>query len=374
MKADQEMVKFNKIQKFCVLGYGSAQRDLSRWLEQNEVACHYIAPDWIPAKGERGLVENLRSHQKIRDYVRSEQCDYVYSVGSDIGLYTSAYVAEQCGLPHFVSAKVAALCLHKGKVRRRLGDHWMNTPFRILRSEVDLDGWETYPAMLKPVDSQGQRGVVQVKKAEEVERYLPSVLAWSACGQAILEPYQEGPELSVHLFLIAAKTTFFHVADRETLGPEQGLVSGHVAPSAVVRQGDSRQLQRACEEVARRLGIEDGPVYAQVKWTPSGPRLIEITPRLDGCHLWLAIASSSGINLLEMTVDKLMGRLPSGRVERKRAPKNVRLSFFLGKPGEKFCRQNYRAPAGAEVKWYYQEGDLIRSTNGVSEKLGHYLI
>ena len=43
-----------------------------------------------------------------------------------------------------------------------------------------------FPAVLKPVDSQGQRGIFKVRNIKEVSRHIEETLSYSREGKALL--------------------------------------------------------------------------------------------------------------------------------------------------------------------------------------------
>ena len=49
-----------------------------------------------------------------------------------------------------------------------------------------------FPAVLKPVDSGGQRAVFRIESREELERDLAEAVAESPTGEAILEEFVDG--------------------------------------------------------------------------------------------------------------------------------------------------------------------------------------
>ena len=61
------------------------------------------------------------------------------------------------------------------------------------------------------------------------------------------------------------------------------------------------------QRVLQKLEIKDGPAYFQIKVVGDEPYLIEVTPRLDGCHMWRLINIYCGVNLLDMSFKQLIG-------------------------------------------------------------------
>src|SRR5699024_7060818 len=67
---------------------------------------------------------------------------------------------------------------------------------------------------------------------------------------------------------------------------------------------DFREL---AERIVTTLGVTEGPLYFQAICTTAGPRIIEIASRLDGCHLWRLLRFSTGFDLMDAVLGRLLG-------------------------------------------------------------------
>ena len=56
--------------------------------------------------------------------------------------------------------------------------------------------------------------------------------------------------------------------------------------------------------VVASLGVRDGTLYFQMKATPDGPKIIEIAPRLDGCHIWRLMKHARDLDYLDLDLDE----------------------------------------------------------------------
>ncbi len=122
--------------------------------------------------------------------------------------------------------------------------------------------------------------------------------------------------------------------------------------------------------VLSKLEINNGPAYFQIKMkNAKEPKLLEVTPRLDGCHMWRLIKYATGVDLLDMTVKGLFGEATDdcGIYETK----SCVLEFLCEKPGATYNRSNYKTDDAEYLKWYYESGDVVRKMNGYMEKGGY---
>jgi biotin carboxylase len=86
-----------------------------------------------------------------------------------------------------------------------------------------------FPLVVKPVDSQGKRGVSKVNHPAELELKFQNAIASSFCGCAILEEFFTGVEVSVEGFLSESHLTNLMIGDRysfpfpDLFEPDQGM-------------------------------------------------------------------------------------------------------------------------------------------------------
>ena len=257
------------MKKVLILGAGNAQIDAIEYCKgqgYKVYGCSYTDTDkGIPYLDEFKQI-NIIDAEAVAEYVKDNGIDLVYSVGSDLAMPTVAKVSEKLGLPHFVSYDTALTCNLKHKMRV-----------------------ECYPAMMKPVDSQGQRGVHKVESFEEIKENFEKSMLYSKSGKIILESYLEGQEISVNTYVKNGKVIFALVSDRVSFKEfPGGIIKKHLLPTQFSKNVVEK-VKDLVQRVLQKLEIKDGPAYFQIKVVGDEPYLIEVTPRLDGCHMWRLI-------------------------------------------------------------------------------------
>lgn len=321
-------------------------------------------------------IVDIRNVDDVTELAKNLDVQFLYTVGSDIAMPTVSQVSERLGLPHFLDSNRTQILRDKGALRSFLDRHGLSpVAFRVITCVQDLEFRFAYPAMLKPVDSQGQRGIKIVTNRDEAAAALPAALAASQSGSAILEEYLDGPEISVHIFMSDGRIVFYEPSDRHVWdGPLPGVAQGHTIPSKwVSAHGVELELRGMVEAFVAALEVQNGPLYFQLKLTSRGPRIIEVAPRLDGCHLWRLIKSRYGIDLLKCCWASLMGfELPS--LSRIVTGREATLWFHLvpaGRPVEVPA-----LAADAEEGLVFEEFHLDssgkpRDTNGTISRAGY---
>lgn len=358
--------------KFLVLGIGNAQVDLlarlSGWFEVHALS-NTAYGRGLPYVDFFSLIDITDTHAVLA-YARAHKVDYLYSVGSDVAMPTVTYVSEQLGLPTLVNHSVASMCNNKVELRKQLRGVYGSVAFDLL---VDSQQFTTvpFPAMIKPVDSQGQRGVQTITEINQIPKAFETAVAYSRCGQAIIEEKIIGQEISVNIYMADGAVEFFLPSERIAWPQfDGGIIQKHVLPTSLPANV-VQNVRRLVVETTSALGIKNGPVYFQIIVRGDDPYLIEVTPRLDGCHMWNLISHATGIDLLEITISHLQG-LSIVCPENFKVTPGV-LEFFCLPPHETFSGFSPNKFA-KHIEWYLQPGEKVRPMNGFMEKCGYQIV
>ncbi len=363
--------------KVLILGVGNAQVDALRYLKGKKCITYGLSH----SREGRGLeycdhfdVIDIKDKEKVLAYAKRNRVDIVYSVGSDVAMPTIGYVSERLGLPYFCSENSATLLNNKYLFRNFLMEHnLLNITFLSGKHWKDFQNWHKFPAILKPVCSQGQRGIRRIENQEDIQRHIQTAQQFSDTGEVILEEFITGSEISINLFLKDDKILYAFISDRKTYEEyDGGLVKSHIFPTKMKNTLQSRAIQLASDTV-KHLNIQNGPVYFQMMYDRDDVHIIEATPRLDGCHIWRLIRTYAGIDLLKLSFDMLLGEtiIP----ETTHLNNNVLgLHFISQMPNMEFRSADFKVPEHAKYhEFYYENGEMVRPLNKVFEKVGYYI-
>lgn len=360
--------------KILILGAGNAQIDLIRYCKSiglETYGCSYINTDkGIPLLDHFAQI-NIIDVDAIKNYAVENQIDYIYSIGSDIAVPTFCKAAEELGKFHFVSSETAEICCNKHIMRKVMGESSFNLPFLTCSTYAEAEKLDFYPVMLKPVDSQGQRGVYLIQNSDELKEYFDKSLEYSKSGKVILESYISGDEVSVNAYIKNNQVLFSIISDRESFkNLPGGIIKAHHLPSVYEGTETADKINELVHEAVKKLKITNGPAYFQIKVCNGNPYLIEATPRLDGCHMWNLINRYCGVNLLELTMKHFFGEdIEIGEYIPDVCP--MHLEFFCEPPEAIFYEDKYINYFSDYNLMYYQTGDKVRKLNGYMEKCGY---
>ena len=366
------------MRKALILGVGPAQLDAIRYLKREGwwvIACSHVRQGPGLHISDQFELINITDVDALERLARSENVELIYSVGSDLAMPSVAEVAERIGLRSFISPDVAKILQDKTLLRDFLEARRISpVRYRRIRTPADVESWNAFPVMVKPADSQGQRGVFRAESLKDALDRVHEALAFSRSGTVILEEFLEGPEISANIFLVEGQMVVNEISDRLVVENfPGGIPRGHNLPSTIAPDEVLRQTRKLIEKCVVALGIKEGPVYFQLKLTSSGPRIIEITPRLDGCHIWRLIREVRGIDLLDASFRLLSGGT-LGDLGGSQQAETASLMFFLQPPGAEFLEGNHPAPDSAlYVEYYLRNGQMVPPVNGHLEKVGYYI-
>jgi biotin carboxylase len=365
------------VKKVLVLGVASVQMDAIEILKElghETFACAMSEDGPGALVADHFDIINILDISKLKRHIIKNDINLVYSVGSDLAMPIACKLSEDLNLPHFVSYSTAKACNNKDMMREILGsDCKGNISYKVIDNKKEIPEFQM-PYIMKPADSQGQRGIVLVKSIEDFYQNYNLVKNYSRSGKVIVEKYVEGPELSVNAYMVDGNLNFMIASDRETWPQHTGLIHKHVVPTTAINKNQLLILKEVVEDSCNRIGIKNGPVYFQIKVENKRPYIIEITPRLDGCHMWKLLKYHTGINLLKLTFEHLINGDISELSKKKEINENYELEFFCKEPNTIMNQDEFIIPKESlEHFFYYNSGEQIRPVNGKYEMVGYFI-
>ena len=305
----------------------------------------------------------------------------VATMGSDQAVLPTAQLAERLGLPG-LPVRTAEIVADKRKMRAAFEEAGVDSPRGRELSNLDEArqalGEVGVPAVVKPVDGSGQRGVTEIRSAEELQAAVERALAASRAGAAVLERYVEGDEYTVNGFLLDGE--YFPMSVTRRLlhpPPPLGVCIAHRYPSNLPPDGE-RELFRLADATSRAVGIESGPSYVQVRVGNGRPWTIEVGARLGGGKDAELAKLVTGFDAIRANVLWALGELSRADFDpgEPTAPCG-QVRFVVAPPGP--ITRLDTAPAleldGVhEAGFYWQEGMALPPLTSGAERLGYLLL
>ncbi|MBP3898822.1 MAG: ATP-grasp domain-containing protein [Mogibacterium sp.] len=366
-------------ERILILGAGNAQIDAIEYCKSHGyevVGCSYTTVDsGIPHLDYFEQVD-IKSIEGVTGLAKKYGVSAVYSVGSDIAMPTAMKVSEILGLPHFISYETAETCHSKGKMRETLGPDFRGNASYILCSTLEeaLE-YDAFPGMMKPVDSQGQRGCFKVESSEDIRAHFDASIDYSFEGKVIIEEFIDGPEVSVNAYMQDGELRFAIVSDRYAFDEYPGgIIKKHIIPSSFADREAQEKTIDLAKRVASKIGVENGPFYCQIKLkNGTEPVILEITPRLDGCHMWNLIKHYCGADLLDACFRHLLKGEAVLTEDYDMPNEEYCLEFMSKESNATFKGSDFDTSKAEFVCSYYKDGDRVLKVNGYIEKCGYMI-
>lgn len=261
----------------------------------------------------------------------------VLTVSSDRLVPAVAAAAEALRLPG-IGMDVAHRVTHKGAMRIRLARRGVpQPPFAIVRTQASanaaLDSFG-YPAVLKPIDSGGQRGLACVHGTEEIAEAFAAASAASRTGEVIVERFCEGLELNGIVIVRGGKAEVLTLSERlRPPGRGFGVGWAHVFPARLSRSARAEAEWVASASVLA-LGVRDGIGFPQLLVADDGSvRVVEVAARIPAGQMIDLVLNAVGVDLVEIAVLQALGEPVPDEVARARFERPTAIRFLTGPPG-----------------------------------------
>ena len=273
----------------------------------------------------------------VEDVARRHDVDGALTVSADRAVPVVAAVTERLGLPT-IGADVAHRMTHKIAMRRTLAEEGVpQPPFAAVRSLAEgRAALETVglPAVLKPVDSGGQRGLFRIETAGDLESHLHSALAESPGREAILEGFVEGTEMNGIVVVRNGDARIVTLSDRlrpDGVGFGVGWI--HLYPASI--HSDQLGLaERVAERSVAALGLRDGIAFPQLIASPDGGvSVVEVAARIPGGQMADLVRHAVGVDLVELALRFALGEPIPDDVALPRFSQPLAIRFLTASPG-----------------------------------------
>jgi biotin carboxylase len=274
----------------------------------------------------------------VADVGRRHGVDGVLTIAADSAVPVVARVAELLGLPG-IGSDAAHLATNKIAMRRAFAERGVPQPqFAALRRQTEVRAAARavgFPAVLKPVDSAGQRGISIVHDAGELGAQMAFAIAASRSQEVIVERYHEGRE--VNTLLVARDDDVRLITASDRLRPDGvgfGVALAHVYPSTLF--GDAlAEVERVAIAAVHAIGLRNAIAYPQLLVSPHANevRVVEIAARIPGGQMVEVPRFGVGIDLLEIAVLQALGEVVPDELVTPRFHHPVAIRFLTAEPG-----------------------------------------
>jgi len=253
----------------------------------------------------------------------------VLPVGGELPARVAAAAARRLGLPANAPAAMAAAA-NKLLMRERLAAAEIPQPRFVaiacgtapdaVAARVAGPGGVGFPCVVKPLMLSGSRGVMRADDppslaaaTARLERLLadPAVRRPDpeAAGRFLIESFIPGPELALEGLLTRGTLQVLALFDKpDPLDGPTFEETIYVTPSRRPA-ADQHRIAEVVAAAARALGLETGPVHAELRWSPAdGPVLVELAARPIGGLCARTLRFQDGFSFEDVVVRHTLGK------------------------------------------------------------------
>jgi biotin carboxylase len=228
---------------------------------------------------------------------------------SDYPVNIVAKVSSELHL-HSMSMVVANICTNKFLQRRFFSENNIPSPFyQLISNKEDLDRIETFPLIIKPVDSSASRGVKKVKDLTDLRIQYTITKEFSKSGHVLVEEFIEGKEYSVETLSQQGKHHIIAITDKSLIkGNDTCFVEDtHILPAFLIDK-DEVLIRSVVLDLLTKLDVNNCPCHVELKLNNRGPFIIEIACRLGGDFISSNLVPlATGVDMLENLINISLG-------------------------------------------------------------------
>ena len=301
--------------KLHILGGGHNQ--IALILRAKELGFEVLVSDYLddaPGKTYADETSDVSTFdvQRILEISRERNVQGILTMGTDQPVLTAAKTAEALGLPTLLTAESALALTNKRVMKQVFSAYGIPTvPYTL------YDGVTTHnlkmlkkPFVVKPVDSQGQRGVMRLETIDAIQKAYAEVASFSRETGILVEEYYESNEITVSGWVSNGRVYILTVTDRITYEnlPSIGVCIGHRFPSVFAKEYET-QINELSQKIADACDLYSGPIYIQFLVGENGLLVNEAAARIGGAFEEITIPYITEFPILDNVIQAAAGEV-----------------------------------------------------------------
>ena len=289
--ADIPLIQAGKRLGFYVITSGNKANDLG----------HAYSDEYISV--------DFSDKQAVLALAKAQNISAICASCNDFSALSSAYVAEQMGLPGHDSLATSETIHHKDAYRAFAITNNIATPDAVSITNLNFNNSEiahlNFPLIVKPVDLTGGKGITRVANEDELREAIAKAFAISKQKRVVVEEFLEGTRHGFTALLIDKKVVF-HFSDNEHYFTNPYMVSAASTPGALSQEAIAELIKQS-EKIAQLLKLVDGIFHVQFIMHNNYPTIIEICRRSPGDLYIRFVEIATGVPYPELILRQAVG-------------------------------------------------------------------
>jgi biotin carboxylase len=228
------------------------------------------------------------------------------------------------------------------------------------------------PLIVKSPTSAGSKDVMLANNENQLKLAIQDLLKKNE--QILLEEYLKGPQYLVEVLVHNGKVHIVAVIEQQITLFHRFIVTGYSLLS-VINQRMYHSIFQAVSSILKAFQMKNGACHLEMRLVNGVWKLIEINPRISGGAMNRIIEVGYGINLVEQTIQLMLGNEP--RLTKKHS-KYVYAHYLtvdsrgkLNKVTGKELTSQY--PGVDEVYIKPRQGQIVRPPISMGDRCGYIL-
>lgn len=245
----------------------------------------------------------------ILEYLKDHPVDGIVTFWEDDVTLWSKLIekTDHIGIPYAIAKKAR----NKYLFRKFLKTNHLSGPnFASVKNYEDLKILVEklhFPVVIKPVLGTSSAYVIKANDYQElldIYAYLKNNItskAESALHESLdlmVEEYIDGDEVDIDILLQNGKIKYYSISDNFQTKEPFFVETGQAIPSGLSDQ-QQHELINMAEEVLEKLGIMNGCIHFEAKYSSHGPVPIEINLRMGGDEVYSFVKGAWKMDLIE---------------------------------------------------------------------------
>lgn len=303
-----------------MLFLGGASHQIPPILYARDKGYRTILCDYLPDNPGQKFADvyypaSTTDKDAILAIARKEKIDGIIAYATDPAAPTAAYVGTKFGLPSNPYESVETMA-RKDLFRRHLAIHGFNCPESQSCTDVGqamkAAGEMGFPAMVKPVDSSGSKGVSIVRGKGDVSPAFEKALSYSRCGTVIVEEFIERYHEAMiggDGFIVDGKLAFCGFLDSHRSRKHNPFIPIGTSYPLTLSETEREMAIGELKRLITSLNLVSGPVNIEIMISRDGKLFfLELGPRNGGNMIPEFLGDIYGIDLIGATVDAALGQ------------------------------------------------------------------
>ena len=301
------------MKKLAIIGASYLQKPLVLKAREMGIETHVFA--WEEGAVCKEIADHFYPISILEKELILQKCteigiDGITSIASDAAVPTVCFVAEKMGLisNRFGDSLVAT---NKYEMRKRFMHQDVKCPrFEVATADnlPDISNFR-FPVIVKPTDRSGSRGVLKIEHPKQLKEAVSRAQTKSFSGEAIVEEFVQGREVSVETISWEGKHYILAITDKVTTGEPYFVELEHHQPTSLDEKVQDK-IRIETRKALTAVGVKYGAGHSEFIITNDNEVFaVEVGARMGGDFIGSDLVYlSTGYDFLKGVIDVSLGK------------------------------------------------------------------